>query len=279
MVDISVVIPCYNGAETLERQLTAIARQRTSYSFEVRVADNMSTDSSAAIIREWEKRDPRFQYVSAFERQGINHARNSGVLHSSGRLILLCDADDVVQDGWIEAYGRAFEGGADLMGGPLRLVDGGELVGIQADFVGSPWVFKWPYGANCGFSRTFFDALDGFDESYLGGGDETDFFWRAQLAGGKLVLVPDAWIEYHSRGSARSAYRQKLAYGRAEVKLYVRFRRHGMRRQSLVRAPIAVLVALAGIAFDVPGRKRHAARLGRNLGRILGSFKHRVIYL
>ena len=278
MVDISVIIPCYNGEATLGRQLDALLAQATDFSFEICVADNRSTDSSATIIRSYREHDERVRYISAEGAQGINHARNAGVRESFGSWIVLCDADDVVGPGWIEAYGAAFAQGASLVGGPLRHVVDGTVGDEQGGFVESPWIYQWPYGANCGFTRQAFDAIGGFDESYRGGGDETDFFWRAQIAGMRLEWVPDARIDYFSRSSAKATFRQKYAYGLSEVKLYTRFREHGMPRSSVVRAPIAVIVASVNYVLRPGSRRSQAGRLGRNLGRIVGSIRSRVLY-
>ena len=46
----SVVIPVYNGAAFIEKQLQALAEQQTSRSFEVLVSDNGSTDNTRALV-------------------------------------------------------------------------------------------------------------------------------------------------------------------------------------------------------------------------------------
>ena len=45
-----MVIPCRNGAHTIGRQLDALLGQSTGAEFEVIVADNGSTDDTAALI-------------------------------------------------------------------------------------------------------------------------------------------------------------------------------------------------------------------------------------
>jgi GT2 family glycosyltransferase len=278
VVDISVVIPCYNGATTLGRQLDALLTQKSRYSFEIIVSDNRSTDTSAALTRSYMSRDSRIRYVAAPKRQGINHARNVGVQESSAEWLVLCDADDIVGDGWIEAYGNAFLQGAELLGGPLTHIVGDRVSYEQNSFVESPWIYQWPYGANCAFTRSAYDAVGGFDESYRGGGDETDFFWRAQIAGMRLNWVADARIAYYSRESAQATFQQKYAYGISEVQLFVNFRKFGMRRISIIRAPIAALSAAALYVVNPSTRRFQVGRLGRNLGRIVGSFRFGVIY-
>src|SRR4051812_13236272 len=111
-VDVSVVIPCRNGAPFLRNQLDALLSQRTNAAFEVIVADNGSTDDTVDVIRSYD--DPRVQLADAAGRIGANFARNVGVAVSRGEVILLTDADDLVQGGWIEAYWVAFGNGVHV---------------------------------------------------------------------------------------------------------------------------------------------------------------------
>lgn len=48
--DATVIIPVYNGAAFIEKQLQAIAAQQTNRSFEVLVSDNGSTDNTVALV-------------------------------------------------------------------------------------------------------------------------------------------------------------------------------------------------------------------------------------
>ena len=57
MPKISVLIPCYNAAETLEETLESVAAQ-TLADFEVIAVDDGSTDETAAILARWAAQDP-----------------------------------------------------------------------------------------------------------------------------------------------------------------------------------------------------------------------------
>jgi glycosyltransferase involved in cell wall biosynthesis len=50
---VSVVVPNLNGAATLPDQLEALAGQTYTGDWEVILADNGSTDTSADVVREW----------------------------------------------------------------------------------------------------------------------------------------------------------------------------------------------------------------------------------
>src|SRR5690349_18587996 len=100
---LSVVIPCYNSATTLGDQLTALAGQRTRYSWEVLIADNGSRDDTVAVATAFRNRMPLLRIVDASSRRGAAYARNAGARAACGAALLFCDADDVMGEGYLEA--------------------------------------------------------------------------------------------------------------------------------------------------------------------------------
>ncbi|MGK9148837.1 glycosyltransferase [Plantibacter flavus] len=279
----SIVIPCRNGEQTLSAQLDALLAQACAAPFEIVVADNGSTDGTRALVERYHAEHPAVRRVDASGRAGINHARNCGVRAATGSRILLCDADDVVQPGWLAAHHAAFESGAACVGGSVdRVLPDGTLVSSQRElyFVGHD--IPSPIGANCGFTREVFVRVDGFDEGFVGGGDETDFFWRAHRAGYPTVLVADALIVYALRPEIRQAARQFVAYGRGLVRLYRAHGEHGMPRSSTLRAVLALFACLGIIATSTPRslRRRYAVeRLAGRYGRLRESIRTRTLYL
>lgn len=243
--------------------------------WEIVVADNGSTDVTADIVRSFAGARVPVRLADAGPRAGRNRARNGGVRAASGRLVLMCDCDDVVEPGWVDAMRRRLEAGADVVGGPVRRGD--ELdTGLQTthDFL------PWARGQNCGFRREVYDELGGFDESYRGGADP-DFSWRAQLRGRRLDFAPDAVIRYVPRASIRGAFRQKFRFGFTQTQLYARFASAGMPRSS-TRAALATWIRLPAYALMVALRTRRAMvaaeRCGYALGRACGSISSRVWY-
>jgi glycosyltransferase involved in cell wall biosynthesis len=281
-VELSVVIPCRNGAATLGKQLHALERQQSLGEWEIVVADNGSTDSTPEIVSSFVSSVVRIQRVDAGGAPGINHARNRGVRVARGRYILLCDADDIVERGWLAAMWAALAGGAELVGGAVRRTRGGRPPSDpDARLQDGLGFLPWPYGANCGFTRSIYDELSGFDESYAYGGEETEFFWRAQLRGHYLHFVPEAVVTYLERDKPRDIFRQKFSYGRAAAQLYARFRLAGMPRSSTMRALGKWARMPAKAARAVLNRERQfdfIISLGFATGRLVGSWRNRVWY-
>src|SRR6476660_10613740 len=74
---VSVIIPVRNGARLLGQQLAALERQGYPGRWEGVVADNGSSDGTAAVAGRWADR-LTVRTVPATRRRGINVARNSG---------------------------------------------------------------------------------------------------------------------------------------------------------------------------------------------------------
>jgi glycosyltransferase involved in cell wall biosynthesis len=273
-MELSVVIPCRNGAATLGTQLRALVLQKAAGEWEIIVADNGSTDGTADVVFSFIPSVVPIRIVDASSVPGINHARNEGVCAARGRGILLCDADDIVDPGWVLAMWAAIAGGADLVGGSVRRARGRKVADeLEAGIQDGLGFLPWPYGANCGFTRRVWDDLGGFDESYVFGGEETEFFWRAQLRGYQLRLVPDAVVTYVQRERPREVFSQKVRYGRSAVQLYANFRSLGMPRSS-TRLPVKAARAL----LNQDRWYDFAISLGFATGRLSGSWRYRVWY-
>lgn len=285
--EVSVVIPALDAARTLPLQLEALARQRTGRRYEVLVADNGSSDGTADVVREFAGRVPGLRLVDASRRKGSNVARNCGTAEARSELVLLCDADDEVADDWLEALARGLET-AGGVGGRL------ERTKLNADYIaawGVPWgqpgittqldFLPRPLGANAGFRRSVWEELGGFDEEYVRGGTETEFFWRLQLAGHALVDVPDAVVHYRLRPSFRKSVRQMYVWGRQHAMLYRDFRSSGMRwvPRETAWALVWLLRLLPRAVRARSSRVDLARQVAYRAGRVVGSWQYRVLYL
>jgi glycosyltransferase involved in cell wall biosynthesis len=271
-VEVSVVIPCRNEADTLGAQLSSLVTQQTTCTFEVIIADNGSTDGTAAVVRQFSREDPRVRIVDASSRVGINAARNIGVGSARAPVILLCDADDVVQPGWIEAFWLALSNGAQCVGGGVDYIlpDGRRGHSERQLYFSVSNRPPYALGANCGFVIDAFIAIGGFDESFAGGADEIEFFWRAASAGYPLTLVPEAVIDKRMRTALRALYRQQYSYGKGRARLNRKF---GQSRSALalqIARSIAQLGWAVGrglmFARDPVVRRGTVQRIGWSIG-------------
>ena len=94
---VSVILPFFNAAATLERAIDSIAAQ-TLQDFECILINNNSSDRSVEIALRWVEKDRRFQLIHE-QRQGVVFASNTGSLKACGKYIARMDADDFSQPG------------------------------------------------------------------------------------------------------------------------------------------------------------------------------------
>ena len=96
MEKVSVIVPCYNGNEFVDRCFRSIYQQDYPM-IELVVVDDGSTDESKEKILGWKKRfNERNSELIYFyqENQGLGSAINSGLKLVTGDFIILLDIDD-----------------------------------------------------------------------------------------------------------------------------------------------------------------------------------------
>lgn len=223
---VSVVIPAYNAEKTLGHQLQALNAQ-TELEFDVVVCDNGSTDRTRVVVEGWDHAFRSLTWLRADGHKGAAHARNVGLEMTSTEMVLLCDADDAVSPGWVAAHVKALRF-ADATTGPLHIVKHvGQASGEEWNSDSLPRAMNFLQylpSCNAGFRRSAFAAIGGFDESLWRGHEDVDFGWRLELAGFRLLHVPEAEIDYVQRSGLKETAKQQFRYGQAFAELYRKYR-------------------------------------------------------
>src|SRR5215470_5462303 len=89
---VSVVMPTYNRADTIERAIDSVINQTLS-DWELIVVDDGSTDDTPELILQRYAHEPRVKLIRQ-ENQGFAGARNTGLLRGCGKYIAFLDSDD-----------------------------------------------------------------------------------------------------------------------------------------------------------------------------------------
>ncbi|NEQ48271.1 MAG: glycosyltransferase [Leptolyngbya sp. SIOISBB] len=105
---VSIIIPCYNAAETIERCLQSCFEQTYPH-LEVLVVENNSTDGTMAKLQAYQDLAPRPLRVLSCRQQGANLARNAGLSEAQGAYIQWLDADDQLMPDKIQRQVMALE--------------------------------------------------------------------------------------------------------------------------------------------------------------------------
>lgn len=119
-MDISVVIPLYNEAESLPELFTWIERvmKEQSYSFEVIFVNDGSTDDSWTVIEELKKKSSCVRGVKFRRNYGKSPGLNCGFQRAQGDVVITMDADlQDSPDEIPELYRMITEDGYDMVSG------------------------------------------------------------------------------------------------------------------------------------------------------------------
>lgn len=100
MKKISVIIPVYNAEKYLRKCLNSILNQ-TYTKLEIILVNDGSKDSSLSICYEYKKKDDRIKIINN-DNHGVSYSRNCGISISTGEYIMFIDADDYIENNFIE---------------------------------------------------------------------------------------------------------------------------------------------------------------------------------
>lgn len=111
---ISIIVPVYNVETYLENCLDSLLGQ-TYKDIEVICVNDGSTDSSLAILREYESRDSRVKVIDKCN-EGVSVARNTAMKQAVGEWTMFVDSDDWIEsDTCQKALDAAVENKADMV--------------------------------------------------------------------------------------------------------------------------------------------------------------------
>jgi GT2 family glycosyltransferase len=283
---VSVIMPVYNAAATLDQQLNALKAQVFDGHWEIVAVDNHSTDDSVTVIQQYQQQMPHLRLVQAEEQQTAAYARNVGARAAKGDVFLFCDADDVVAPGWLAALAEALER-HDFVASTMEV----EALNEGKAWRSNPgnWAMRrnlnflpFAAGALMALSREAFERVGGFNEK-APIGEDVEISWRLQLQGYPLHPVPDAVVHYRYRETLQAMWKQNVHYGAAHVYLYKQFASYGMPRSSVRGTYYRYRELIIGLPHLLGGEETQKAQVLRKAalcwGRLRNSLRYRTRYL
>lgn len=106
LAPVSVIIPCYNAADTLRRAVDGVLDGAPS-NLELLLVDDGSTDATPALCDELAAGDGRIRVLHR-QNGGASAARNAGLDAARGDWVMFVDSDDTLTPGLWQALGEAF---------------------------------------------------------------------------------------------------------------------------------------------------------------------------
>ena len=271
--EVGVIVPVRGRAPFLAQALESILAQRPAPA-EVVVVDDASPDP---VVLPAVTGGP-CRLLRREERGGPADARQSGLETVRGRLVALCDSDDVWEPGKLAAQLEALERhpeaaacfGRATVVGPDGLPTGERWEEPREGLLGPAELAAFLYAANpiptssVLLRRPALEAAGGF-ASPMPVGEDWDLWLRLVAGGAAFACEPRARIHYRRHGDGLTADTSALA--RAAIEIH---RRHASLVDEELRASVrqADLVALARGRIrerDYAGAREafgQAARLG-----------------
>jgi len=251
--DVAVVIPTRNRAELLDSTLAALAGQ-DYLDFEIVVADHGSTDSTAAIIRDWSGRLRLCHVPLSPDRRSSGWVRDEGVRRTSASTLIFLDCGMLVAKGFVRAHrdhhrtrGRVGIGmchGYRVFGQPdWSLTPSTQVSGLQRIFeadsalrdersgvrgldqLNAPWVYGW--GGNLSVGQELYARAGGFDRDREHTYEDIDLAYRLHAHGGQFGIVDQGWAVHLPHPSAPIGERMRATYA-GWLLSYSRYRSLGM---------------------------------------------------
>ena len=249
---VSVLIGCWNNADTLPRAIDSILSQ-TMEELELIVVDDGSTDDTPELVRSVE--DPRIRHLS-LEHMGISGSLNRGLSEARAPVVAIQDADDwslpqrlerelAVLDAWPAVA---------VVGSRMREVDenGSELrprTAFVAGEVNRALMRFNPIPNSCAaFRREVALGCGGYDPRYR---YAMDYDLWLRIADDHNVFTLDEVLAVRRMGSENVAATRE----RAQIRESIRIRWEALHRRRSPRGASGLLAPAISYLTPLPAKR------------------------
>ena len=229
-MNISVVIPNYNGEELLKKNLVKVIEAVSSYKkgkVEIIISDDASKDTSIAFLDAFQKQNKSSCTIhvlksDSHKNKGFSSNVNKGVASADGDIIILLNTDVVPEKGFLEPLLSHFSDESIFAVGCMdKSIENGKTI-LRGRGIG-----KWSRGflmhdagkldktntlwASCGsgaFRKSIWEKIGGLNELYNPFyWEDIDLSYKAQKAGYKVIFESKSVVIHeHEKGSIKSQY-------------------------------------------------------------------------
>jgi GT2 family glycosyltransferase len=222
IVKVSAIIVNYNRKDLTAACLKSLLNQ-TFKDFEIILVDNGSTDDSLELVRlfsEENRLGKRMKIVPLQHNRGFAGGNIAGLTHADAEFIALLNNDTEPDKEWLRSLSEAMGKNPEIgICASKMIVHGTNTIDSAGDgFATSLKGFKrgegqnedaynsreYIFGACAGaalYRRKMLDDIGFFDDDFFLIHEDTDLNLRAQLAGWKVLYVPEAVVHHKVRSS------------------------------------------------------------------------------
>ncbi|MDC3958729.1 glycosyltransferase family 2 protein [Polyangium jinanense] len=260
----SIVIPCYNEEEHIERVVHAAAGQRyPADRLEIFVVDGRSLDRTRDIVRALADEDPRIILLDNPQRLQAA-AMNMAIKRSRGDVIVRMDAHADYDPGYVAASVAALRRtGALNVGGAMRprakttfqkalCAALGSPLGVGGSASRDPHREGYVESVWCGaFRREAFELAGLFDPDARTN-EDAELNQRILERGGRIYQSRDIVGHYYPRSSFPTLFQQYFNYGAGRARTILRRGLPPSIRPLIPFATLVTFTVLAALAAFYP---------------------------
>lgn len=208
-MQVSIVIPVWNGISVISKCLDAVYAHSGDDLLEIICVDNASLDDSAALIAE---RYQEVRLISQPVNLGFAGGVNAGIDAARGDVFVLLNQDVIVHPGWLSALVETFDmhpefgiAGCTVLNADGTVNHTGAIIrrpdafGIHLTDIGDghPRQVEYVTGACYAIRRETWNVVGRFDEGYYPAYyEDSDYCYRARRKGIETVYVPEARVTH-----------------------------------------------------------------------------------
>lgn len=254
-IDISIIIPNYNGAKYLEPCLESIYAQ-DYLDYEIIIIDNHSTDSDY----KWLENYGEIKFKRLDQNYGFSRAVNEGIKMAQGKYVLLLNNDTVLCKDFLSKMYQAMEKDEKIFSISSKMIQyyNKDLIDDAGDeYTILGWAYKRGDGksvhkyekqeqvfSSCAgaalYRKAVFEEIGYFDETFFAYLEDVDVSYRGNIYGYKNIYLPAAKV-YHigsaTSGSKYNSFKVKLA---ARNNIYVPYKNMPLL-QLIINSPFLIM--------------------------------------
>lgn len=278
----SVIILNWNGKRLLEEFLPSIVKYTNSAIADIVIADNASTDSSLAFIRQ---HYPNLSIIELSENYGYADGYNKALAQINSQYSILLNSDVEVTENWLEPlldfldtneniaavqpkilaqrdkkyfeYAGAAGGFIDKYGYPF--CRGRIFASVEKDinqYDQACDVF-WASGACLVIRTDIYKLIGGLDSAFFAHMEEIDLCWRLNSRGLKVACIPQS-VVYHVGGATLTEESPKKTFLNFRNNLLMLYKNLEEREFKQIYKVRFILDYLAAIQMITKGKFKNA---------------------
>jgi len=257
MIEVSVIIPCYNAEEYIGRCIQSVLAQSCTQ-FEIICVDDGSQDNTLSILKEYEQKYPQRVKVIGRKNTGASAARNAGIQLATGKYIQFLDADDALGTDKIGHQLALLRDKEEcfVAGNYLRHVNGKiEQVSV---FESDKWIAlaKGRLGCTCSnlFLKSDIVSSGGWNEN-LASSQESELMFRLLKAGNEVIpdnkFLTDIYVRTNASISTKSPVDNLERYISLRFEMYDWLNRNGELTEERKNALGSIILGTLRMLFRV----------------------------